>query len=419
MVDTRGRSPWRLAPAFRDAGYVPIRVQSTPQVAKFYREQPDSFPYRTEIIHCGDLTETLNAISPFRPIAIIPGLDSGVELADALSESLHPLTGAPTNGTALSSARRDKYAMIEQIKRHGLRGARQIKVDNADQLRSWHTQLGGTAILKPLRSTGNDGVTWCQTPDESVRAFRWLNGRENVLSEPGDGVVAQEYLIGAEYLVNTVSRDGLHQVCDIWKTHRISANGISDLVVACQILPFAGEIQDQLVPYALQVLDALEIRHGAGHIEIKMTPGGPCLVEVGARIAGADLPGYAELATGQSQIDWLVDAYTNPDRFARRQGRPYELRRSVAWALMVAPRSGVLISYRGLDAIKELESFDDMRLLVEPGQRLTRTVDDSTYPVVVTLMHEVDEVLLRDLATLRYIDGEGFYELADKDDNDA
>ncbi|BBX76168.1 ATP-grasp domain-containing protein [Mycobacterium shinjukuense] len=413
LVDTYGPSASRLAPAFQAAGYLPIRVQSTPETPRLYRNCPDPFRYTFEFIHRGSVAETVNAILPFHPVAVIAGCDHGVELADALSEALHPLTGAPTNGTALSAARRDKYLMIERIKECGLRGARQITVHSEDQLWEWHTRLGGMAILKPLRSAANDGVSWCRTPEDSIRAFRRLNGRTNVVNLPNDGVVAQEYLIGAEYLVNTVSREGLHHVCDIWKTHRISANGVADLVVACHLLPFRGEVQDRLVPYALDVLDALDIRYGAAHIEIKMTPDGPCLVEVGARVAGQDLPGYTAMATGESQIEWLVDAYTDPDRFRQRHGRPYELVRSVAWALMVAPRSGVLACYRGLDAIKALESFYEMRLLVQPGQRLHRTIDDSTYPVSLTLMHEVDEILLRDLATLRYLDGEGFYELTD------
>ncbi|GAB7143791.1 ATP-grasp domain-containing protein [Mycobacterium riyadhense] len=413
LVDTYGPSASRLAPAFQAAGYLPIRVQSTPETPKLYRNCPDPFPFEFEFMYRGSLDETVSDVLPFRPVAVIAGCDHGVEFADALSEALHPLTGAPTNGTALSAARRDKYLMIERIKDCGLRGARQIKVRSEDQLRDWHAQLGGMAILKPLRSAANDGVTWCPTPEDSLLAFRRLNGRENVVNLPNDGVVAQEYLIGAEYLVNTVSRDGLHHVCDIWKTHRISANGVADLVVACQILPSTGEIQDQLVPYALDVLDALDIRYGAGHIEIKMTPDGPCLIEVGARVAGQDLPGYTAMAVGESQTEWMVDAYINPDRFKQRHGRPYELARNVAWALMVAPRSGVLAGYRGLEAIKELESFCDMRLLVKPGQQLHRTIDDSTYPISLTLMHAIDEVLLRDLATLRYLDGEGFYELAD------
>ncbi|WP_131808075.1 hypothetical protein [Mycolicibacterium elephantis] len=99
----------------------------------------------------------MNALLPFEPVAVIPGCEPGVELADALSEALHPLTGTPSNGTALSSARRNKFEMIERIKSQGLQGARQIRVESEEQLCEWHTQLGGMAILKPLRSSSNDG----------------------------------------------------------------------------------------------------------------------------------------------------------------------------------------------------------------------------------------------------------------------
>jgi biotin carboxylase len=139
----------------------------------------------------------VRALLPFRPVAVIAVNEPGVELADALSEAFHPLTGAPTNGTQLSSARRDKYRMIERIKECGLHGARQILVESEDQLRGWHSELGRMVIVKPRRSATNDGVSWCRTPDESVRAFRRLSGRSNVFTEQ-DGVVAQEYLVGAE-----------------------------------------------------------------------------------------------------------------------------------------------------------------------------------------------------------------------------
>ncbi len=411
LIDTYAGSTARLAPAFHAAGYQPIRVQSSPVPPSIIADKPDPYPFIAEIVHDGDLDRTLEALAPYRPAEVIVGCEHGVELADALSEALHPITGALTNGTALSEARRNKFAMIERIKACGLRGARQIHVENEDQLRRWHTELGGMAILKPLRSAANDGVTWCRTPEGSVQAFRKLNGRPNVLAEPGDGVVAQEYLVGAEYLVNTVSRDGRHHVCDIWRTHRISANGVADLMVACQILPRRGEIQDELVPYTFDVLDALGIRHGAGHVEIKMTPSGPYLVEAGARIGGQDLPGYTTLATGESQIDWMIDAYLRPFRFHERCGIPYQLERSVAWGHMVAPRSGTLRGYRGLEVVKGLDSFRDMDVYVGVGEQLVQTTDDSSYPIKISLMHDVADILVRDLWTLRHLDGEGFYEL--------
>ncbi len=412
LVDTYAAIGTELAQGFRSAGYVPLRVQSTPEVPIALRGQPDEYPYDVDIVHRGDLHKTLARLLPFHPVAVVAGTEPGVELADALSEALHPLTGAPTNGTALSHARRDKYLMIERIKQQGLRGARQILVDDEDHLRHWHNEVGRMVVLKPLRSAGNDGVTWCRSPEDAVQAFRQLNGRKNVLSQCNDGVVAQECLVGTEYIVNTVSRDGSHHVCDIWETYRINANGVPDLLVAWRLLPARGETRDELVVYACAVLDALGIRHGAGHAEIKMTPDGPCLVEVGARIAGGTLPEGARLATGRSQVEWTVDAYVRPEQFIRNSGRPYRLRQHVAGAAMVAPRSGTLISYQSLEAIKELDSFHDMRVRVGPGEQLPLTTNDLTYPIFVRLVHEVGEVVARDLWTLRYLDGVSFYELA-------
>lgn len=412
LIDTYAAIGTELAQGFRNAGYTPLRVQSTPEVPMALRGQPDRYPYHVDIVHRGDVSETLARLAPLEPVAVVAGTEPGVELADALSEALHPITGAPTNGTALSDARRDKYLMIERIKQRGLRGARQLLVDDEEQLRDWHHSVGGTVILKPLRSAGNDGVTWCRSPDDSAQAFRRLNGRRNALSESNDGVVAQECLVGAEYTVDTVSRDGEHHVCDIWETYRINANGIPDLLVAWRLLPAIGEVQDELITYAFEVLDALGIRHGAAHAEIKLTSGGPCLVEVGARIAGATLPEGARLATGRSQVDWVVDAYARPEEFTRTCGRPYHLHQHVARTVMVAPCSGTLVSYQRLEAIKELDSFHDMRVRVSPGEHLPLTTDDLTYPIFVTLAHEVGEVVARDLWTLRYIDGASFYELA-------
>ncbi|WP_232247810.1 ATP-grasp domain-containing protein [Kitasatospora azatica] len=412
LVDTYALSR-RLAAAFIEDGIEPVRVQSTTEVPRLYAGKPDPNPYLADLVHHGDIAATAAQLEPFEPLAVLAGGELGVELADALSEQLSTRQPIPTNGTALSRARRDKYAMVERIKASGLRGAEQILVRDEDQLRDWHQRLGGRAILKPLRSAANDGVFWCDTPEESVRALRTLAGRENIFSEAGDGVVAQEYLVGAEYLLNTVSRDGRHHVCDIWKTHRISANGKRDLAVACQLLPRRGEVQEQIVDYGLQVLDALGIAHGPAHVEIKLTPQGPCIIEVGARISGLDLPGYTHSATGESQISWTVDAFTRPERFLERHQEDYLMSRSVAWAGMVSPARGILRGYRGLEEVRALESFRELHMMVEPGGSIAPTVDDSTYPLAVSLAHEVDEVLLRDLGTLRWLDGQGFYDVAE------
>lgn len=397
----------RLAPHFRQAGFECIRVQSTTDVPPVYRSSFSLDDFHVNIVHQGSLRQTLSEVGKYEPVAVIAGGESGVELADALSEEL----GLATNGTALSSARRDKYAMIEAIRAAGLRAPTQLRVSSERELRVWHERFGGKIVLKPPRSAGSDGIHFCDTPDEAVAAYHKLLGRMNIFSERNDWVVAQEYLAGTEYILNTVSRAGRLHVCDVWRSVRADVNGVLDLLAAFYLIPREGSVQDKLVSYAEDVLNALGIRYGPAHIEIRMTPDGPCLVEVGARIGGADSPYYAELATGASQLDWTVDAYTNPERFDRGYREHYTIHQHFASVVMLSPHQGVLRSYPFLSEVERLESLHDIRKLVQEGDRIAVSVDDLTSPMSVNLRHPVEGIVMRDMATLRYLDGPSFYEV--------
>ncbi|MFG1951992.1 ATP-grasp domain-containing protein [Micromonospora sp. NPDC048830] len=397
----------RLAPEFHRAGYEVVRVQSTPEPPLVYASSFDLSPYAANIVHTGDLSATVDTVAAYRPAAVVAGGELGVELADQLSEAL----GLLTNGTALSPARRDKYRQIETVRAAGLRAAHQLLVRDADQLARWHRELGGRVVVKPIRSAAGDGVSFCATPEESVAGYRAALGAENVFSARNEAVVAQEYLVGPEYVVDTVSRDGQHHVTDIWKYEKLTANGILDLTTGLRLLPRHGEAQEALVPYAFEVLDALGIAHGAAHLEIKLTPDGPCLVEVGARMAGLDMPHYSRECASEAQLEWIVDAYVRPERFAARWKESYRLRRHFVSAMTVSPADGRLRGYPLLPVVEQLESLVEIRPVVAPGGRLRRTVDDMTCPLIVNLRHEVAEVVERDFGTVRYLDGPSFYDV--------
>jgi len=404
-----------LADEFVRAGAALVRVQSTPEVPGAYRGPFDLSGYLDNIVHRGDLTATVDAVAAHRVDAVVPGGEVGVEFTDVLSEKL----GLPTNGTMLSSARRDKYVMVEAVRAAGLTVARQCLVHDAQTLLDWHRDVGGRVVVKPLRSAGGDGVHFCDTPEQSAAAFEDIANSDNLFSAANEGAVAQEYLRGTEYMVNTVSRDGRHRVCEVWRTTRIAANGVLDLSDTVYLMSRTGPLQDQLAGYAFQVLDALGVRHGPAHVEVKLVGGQPVLVEVGARICGANLPYYAQRAHGSSQLDWTVEAYLRPQRFHARIDDPDPAGAYCAFVGLVSPVEGVLKGYPHLDAIRAMESFADLRVGVQPGQRLRRTVNDLTYPVFVVLMHESEETVLRDANTLRYLDGPGFYELLPDGDSDG
>jgi biotin carboxylase len=331
----------------------------------------------------------------------------GVEFADALSEAL----GLLTNGTELSASRRDKHTMVETVRAAGLRAAEQIRVADEESLREWHATRGGRVVVKPLRSAAGDGVAFCDTPDESVAAFRRLSGRRDVFNAVNEGVVAQEYLAGPEFMVNTVSRDGRHYVSDVWRTTRIQANGMIDLADALCLIDSGGQTVRALEEYAFAVLDAVGIRHGPAHVEIRLTPTGPALVEVGARLPGGGITVQAARGTGQSQIDLSIAAYLEPEKFLPHAGTRYPILSYLAIAGLISPVAGTLRAYRGIAEIERLEGFDSLIQLITPGRPISPTVDDTGYPVLVILMHDSEEVVQTALNSVRHLDGAGFYEL--------
>ncbi|MBV9445627.1 MAG: ATP-grasp domain-containing protein [Streptosporangiaceae bacterium] len=412
IVDSYGAAR-ALAGQFRGAGAHLIRVQSTAGVPRVYGESPDPAGYAASVIHKGDLEATIGEVTPYRPAAVIAGSEIGVEFADALAEAL----GLAGNGTPLSAARRDKYLMIETIRQAGLAAARQARVGSAAELMEWHTAIGGRIVVKPIRSSAGDSVSYCDTPAQSAAAFDRIHGTENIFSDRNVGAVAQEYLRGTEYIVNTASWDGHHRICEIWCTTRISVNNMLDLVDAEYLMPRSGAVQEKLGDYATQVLDALGIRYGAAHLEIRMTSRGPVLVEVGARICGADLPRYAQIAQGDSQLDWTVMAYLDPARFLATYQESRPPQRFCAFVGLVSPSAGILRGYRDLPALRRLESFYELNMTVQPGAPIVRTVNDLTYPGIVVLMHESEETIRRDANTIRYLDGAGFYEISPVNDS--
>jgi hypothetical protein len=403
VVDAFGTS-YRYVDAFAAAGGQVIQVRSTPDLLPGVAPV-DTTRFSHTLFHEGDLDGLTERLAALRPRAVLPGRESGVELADALAERL----GLPSNGTALSAARRDKYLQIERVRARGVPAMRQVRTDDEARLRAWHADLGQPVVVKPLRGALGHGVRFCDAPSDSVAALRALRDTASPMGGTVTEVVAQEYLVGAEYIVNTVSCDGVHTVTDVWSTDRVTANGVRDLVVAQVLLRYDDQHVAELERHAFLVLDALGIRYGAAHLEIKLTPDGPRLVEAGARVSG--LPYLVADAIGEGQLEWSVDAYVRPERFHARAGTPYRREVAAAWAALVSPVSGRLAGYRALDEARGLESVREVSVLVRPGETIVPTTWDLEYPVVLSLRHPVEAVLRRDLNTLRYLDGAGMYEV--------
>ncbi len=152
-----------LPAAFAALGVDAVHIRSTPELLTAWR-QPEPTAYQGNLMFTS-LEESASRLAAFSPLCVVAGQEPGVMLADRLSERL----GLATNGTALSAARRDKYEMIEALRRAGVRCARQLESGDAGTLVAWAEATGYPVVVKPLASAASDGVAICRTREE-VRA---------------------------------------------------------------------------------------------------------------------------------------------------------------------------------------------------------------------------------------------------------
>lgn len=322
-----------LAPALAGRGVAALMVGSTPEVPASEAVSFDPADFAHLLPWSADIAQTITTLRKLGAAQVIAGSERGVELADQLAEAL----ALPGNGTRLSTARRDKLRMSETVAAQAIRTPRQIASNNLETLLAWIDKEGGwPAVLKPRRAKGSEGVRLCATPDEAARAFAVIHGAIDRLGSANETVLAQQFLKGREYVVDTVSLDGRHRLAALWAYGKPPPDfaGVG-LLATKQLLPAEGPLADMLFDFAARVLDALEIRHGAGHCEIIVDEHGPALVEIGARLHGGP-PAHlmSRAATGTSQLDLLVESYVDPERFRANIASRYVLTESTAMALL-------------------------------------------------------------------------------------
>ena len=354
---------------FHEAGYRCLHVQSRPDIPEFARGCFCDSAYVGSALNT-DIEATLGWIADYGiPDFVIPGCETGVTFADELSARL----GTPfQNGAHTRVARRDKFLMTQTIRAAGLRGIRQERCTSAEEAISWVAQEGleYPVVVKPLESTSGDGFSLCYSPKDIRSAFERNLGRRNLLNIQNTALLAQEYVTGVEYVVDTVGSAGVVIVSDVIRYgKRIGASGHS-VYEYCDFLSTDDPEVREVVDYTCKVVEALGIVYGPAHAEVILDAQGPVLVEVGARPAGCMLePEFITNAYGHNQIQLSALSYTAPEAFRARAGEVNKrLRTATALAFVVHDRAGHVTSVNFDEVLGANPAFYKVDTSVQVGQ---------------------------------------------------
>ena len=402
IVDAYGIGRF-LPAALRRYGVEPIHVRS-PFPDVHLRYQPEDFA--VDIQHEDDLAATVARLRAEDVGFVVAAMESGVLLADALSAAL----GTPGNGMSRPAARRDKYEMVLAVRDAGLAAADSFISSSAEDVVAWALDRGQwPVVLKPVASAGMDNVHFCRSTADIHEAHAAILAATDRYGRRNETALAQQYLDGDEYFVNTVSRLGTHHIVEIWRYHKHQIDDTRSMVSNEHPVASDDPAARLVGEYALGVLDALEIRNGAAHTEIMLTAAGPVLVESGARLGGAHLPDIVSRSIGTNQIDLLALAIARPEEVTAGRLPEYRLRNHVRFLNLIVPRDGVIPAEPGWAPVRALDSFLELIVTQPAGARIARTVDLASSPGYLYLSADDPTQIERDYARLRELERAGLY----------
>lgn len=202
--------------------------------------------------------------------------------------------------TAIKST--DKGEMIKAFKEHGVESPWFYIIENVTVLNALLPQLSYPCILKPTDNAGSRGVMLVKSAEELIEAYQY-----SVSQSRGGLVILEEYMTGPEVSVEVMVVDGEPHVLQV--TDKLTT-GAPYFVEMGHNQPsmLPAEYVEKIKDLACRAVKSVGINCGPSHVEIKLTPTGPKMVELGARMGGDCITTHlVPLSTGVDMIKATID----------------------------------------------------------------------------------------------------------------
>ncbi len=347
---------------FPDVKRIHIQSTATPPSGLKDSFQKETYDLSITAPH-HDLREIVSAFKPFEVVRVVAGTETGVKLADQLSESLDTLG----NGTSLSETRTDK-GLLANAMAPLLQGQDDIQLipghafsDGRDALEYIQSRnLSYPLVIKPTSSAGNFGFHIAHSSADVRLIFNTWLGEPDPLGKTIHSLLVQPKLEGDVLAINTVSHPSVGQVAtDFWRTKvRFTQNNI--VFLRTQIFAYRSENPEhqKMLLAAQYAAKGLGVDFGPLHPEFLQTRDGKLyMMDVGARPAGGSLTRIAKSCGAFDQIEMTLLAAFDPSEFDRRAALGPQLLEAGAFIYFVSPVSGI---------VQKVPSFEEMRARI-PG----------------------------------------------------
>jgi biotin carboxylase len=311
--------------------------------------------------------EMAEALSPERPDAMVTLLDAGMveyaRLAEALGLEFH----SPAVAEALIDKARQRQVLAERgLAMPPLHVVRPSEVE--EDLADRETKVGWPAILKPRSAQGSRYTFLAADRAECSRLLEALGpGRPDMVLEgfipddpdresgPYAGYVSVESLLAGGH-ISHIALTGRFPLAENFRE--------TGFFIPADL---GSDEQEAVLALATAAIEALGIRTGCLHTEIKFSPDGPRIIEVNGRVGGG-VPEMLQRAAGIHLVELTLRVALGED--IRIEGPVATEGVGYRFFLQPPPVSATVATIEGINRISDWPGVDAISVHQGPGADL-------------------------------------------------
>ncbi len=259
--------------------------------------------------------------------------------------------------TALKAT--NKLCMREALKQCGVPIPKFYKASNREEYNAAVAKFNGPFIVKPADNSGSRGIVKIENVTNEKQIFEAYD-YSKLSSRSGD-VVVEEYMIGPEVSVETLTVNGECHVIQI--TDKITT-GAPHFVEMGHTQPsqLDKETKQRISEVAKLANKAVGITNGPSHTEIIVTKDGPKIVELGARLGGDCITTHlVPLSTGVDMVGSCI-------KIAMGEVPDIAIKICKGSAIRyLACDSGRIVSITGIDEAKSIKGVCQISIVHNVG----------------------------------------------------
>jgi len=302
--------------------------------------------------------------------AVVAAEDPGALLAAAASRAL----GLPHNPIAAVRAARDKLRTRERLDEAGIPNPRWRALHPDRDVERVARSLRFPVVVKPRSLSAGQGVIRADDPAAFVEAARRAAAivaradPARTAGIEGPPLLVEEYVPGQEVAVEALLDDGaLHLLALFDKPDPMEGPFFDEtLLVTPSRKP--RELRERIESTVERAADALGLRHGPLHAELRVSEGAVVPLEVAPRTIGGRCSRILSFGTGLS-----ADATCSLEELVLRHAAGLSLPRIEAGEgasgvlMLPVPRRGRFRGIRGEEEARAVPGIEDLEITVPVG----------------------------------------------------